>query len=122
MKIRILLAGILMLAGYGVLLLISGAPVRVHVAHGITWLPTIFAGCLLYWSQSLSRWKKIVFLSLVSTLGALLATSAMSWVTSKFEVDLIAVLGNAVLLLLGVVTIVALTDLLTRIFGKRTAD
>ncbi len=121
MKVRMLVAGILLLAGFCAVLLVSGAPLRVHVAHGTTWLPITFVGCLIYWNQGLSRRRKIVLLGSVSVLGALLASSAISWVTSKFEVDAIAVLGNAIFLLLGVMAIGGLTNLLTRIFGIRIA-
>ncbi len=119
MKRRIYLAGGLLIIGYSILILISGAPWRVHVAHGLTWLPTILAGCSIYWSARLSCSKKIVLIALVIALGAFLATYAGSWVIMKAEVNFTAHLASAFLLTVGTAALVGLTSLLGWIFGGK---
>ncbi len=119
MKNRILLAGALMLIGYSVLILISGAPWRVHIAHGITWLPTLLIGCAIFWHQTLTWPKKAALIATAIVLGALLTGYASSLVILKYEFDISSIIGIAVFLLMGTAGIIFLTRLVAQIFESK---
>ncbi len=119
MKNRMMLAGFLLLLGYGVLVLVSGAPWRVHVARGVTWLPTMLVGCAIFWCQTLNWAKKFSLLAIAIGLGTLLVEYASSRVILKYDFNYAGILAVATFLTLGTMVLVGLTSFIARILTRR---
>ncbi len=122
MKRRLLLSAALLIAGYSVLVAISGAPLRVHVAHAITWLPTIFFACTVYWCKSLTRSKKFAYMFLIVGLGTMMTNYATTLVALKFEATFASFIGIFVFFALVAAILIALSNWVFRKIGKRAGQ
>jgi len=119
MKLRVLVATFLLLGGFCGLVLISGAPLRVHAYRGLIVLPTILAASLMYWIRSLTLIQKATYLSLIAGLGALLATYLSTFVFLKVEFGSTSYFANLLIFYLGPVILVFSTNHLVRIFSRK---
>ena len=115
MKPRLGPLSFVLLVGFIAYLLISRAPLRVHVATALTWVPSLLFLSVLAWERRLDRaWKLILMGAVLLAAGGLMAYStALVVAEATFTVRLW--LAYTALLLIGFGFVMALTHLCERI-------
>jgi len=121
MKARMTIATLLLGLGFGLLLLLSGAPAQVNIWHGLTWIPTTLVVCTIYWNASLNPAKKATYILLTILTGALLAVYVTNITVSKFEYNITSVVYMGVFLILISAATIAITSTCASVMTNRKA-
>ena len=119
MKARLISLSVVLLSGFIIYLLNSGAPPRVHVGVGLSWTPLLFFLCLLAWTRRLDRAPKAVLITALVVAGGGALAYVTSLTVSKGSLTVTSWVATTVLLFVAFGVVLALSHLCERILTQR---
>ena len=115
MKTRFISLALVLLPGLIAYLVISRAPVRVHLATLLAWVPSLILLLAVTWTNRLRRVQKIFLIGLLMPMAGGLIAYFTATVVTKVDFNARLWLANTALFLITIIIVAVLTHLCERI-------